>query len=39
MWKSNPNTMGSYTFIPIGGTIEDILALAEPINNQQDRVR
>jgi hypothetical protein len=37
-WKTNPFTLGSYTFIPVGGQAEDIEALAEPINDQQDRV-
>ena len=30
-WKSNPFTLGSYCFIPVGAKADDIETLAEPV--------
>ncbi|CAH1784526.1 unnamed protein product [Owenia fusiformis] len=30
-WHSNEHTKGSYTFIPVGGKVQDIETLAEPL--------
>jgi spermine oxidase len=35
-WKSNPYTLGSYSFIPVGASAEDIDTLAEPVTNGED---
>jgi len=36
-WKTNPYTLGSYSFIPVGASAEDICTLAEPIMNGDDK--
>ena len=30
-WKSHPYTLGSYSFIPIGATAEDVDTMGEPV--------
>lgn len=37
-WKSNPYTLGSYSFIPVGAHAEDVQALAEPVLDARNRV-
>ncbi|KAK2171723.1 hypothetical protein NP493_1034g00001 [Ridgeia piscesae] len=36
-WKSNPYTLGSYCFIPIGAKAEDIETLAEPVVSKSSK--
>lgn len=36
-WKSNPYTLGSYSFIPVGASAEDIESLGEPISNSEEK--
>lgn len=37
-WKTNQYTCGSYSFIPVGASAEDIEMLAEPVNNAFEKV-
>lgn len=36
-WKTNPYTLGSYSFIPVGAHAEDIESLGEPVMDHTDR--
>ena len=33
-WWKDPLTLGSYSFIPVGGSGEDCIALAEPVGER-----
>ena len=34
-----PYTLGSYSFIPVGATCEHVEALADPVTDENDKVK
>ncbi len=38
-WKTNPYTCGSYSYIPIGASAEDVETMSEPVADSADKVK
>ena len=37
-WRKEQYTLGSYCYIPVGGSAEDIERLADPVHDEDDKV-